>query len=456
MSEARLRFLHRSYSRTGRWGWRAARRIRSFGWGMALTATIAAVLGTNVEESAVYMIFCFAVSSLALAFIWIFLRKAKVSATRSLPEFGSVGQELHYAVEVKNEHSKPLSAMLFEEWPPDPTPDYDTFANTPEPGEEKRNIVDRTMLFYRWTWLQERERGFTLLEAKQSPRQLSPGETGRALFHLTPQHRGILHLAELRVLLPDPFGLFQRCQLVTAPKDHVIVLPKRYPLEHFSLPGDAHLHMGGEAASNSIGQTGDFLHLRDYQSGDAMRAVDWKSWARTGIPVVREYEDNFFPHYGVILDTSGPPGQRFEEAVSVASSFVASMDTQECLLDLIFIGQKSYRITAGQGVARRSKLLEILATVQARTQTDFEALHALIARESKHLTALLLIFPDWSVERRVFLTRLRQQGLEVTVFLIADSSTQQIFHDNPIPGVHLLHLDTVARDLAVAAAYLQV
>ena len=100
-----------------------------------------------------------------------------------------------------------------------------------------------------------------------------------------------------------------------------------------------------------------------------MRSVDWKSWARTGVPVVREYEDNFFPHYGVILDTSGPPGQRFEEAVSVASSFVASMDTQECLLDLIFIGQKSYRITAGQGVARRSKLLEILATVQAR-KTD--------------------------------------------------------------------------------------
>ena len=455
MSEARLKFLHRSYSRTGRWGWRIARRIRSFGWGLALVSTIAAVLGTDVVNSAVYMIFCFAVCSLAVGFTWVFFRHAKVSGTRSLPEFGSVGQELHYTIEVTNDHSRPLSAMLFEEWPPDPTPDYDTFANSPEPGEEKRNIVDRTMLFYRWTWLQERERGFTLLEAQQSPRRLSVGETGRARFQLTPQHRGVLHLAELRVLLPDPFGLFQRCLPVTAPKDHVIILPKRYPLDHFSLPGNAHLHMGGEAASNSIGQTGDFLHLRDYQSGDAMRSVDWKSWARTGVPVVREYEDNFFPHYGVILDTSGSPGQRFEEAVSVASSFVASMDTQECLLDLIFIGEKSYRITAGQGVARRSKLLEILATVQARTQIDFEALQALVNRESEHLTALLLIFPDWNEERRTFLTQLRAQGLQITVFIIADSATEQTFRENPVQGVHLLHLDNVARDLTVAAAHLQ-
>lgn len=454
MSEKRLRLLHRSYSHTGRWGWRIARRIRSFGWGIALISTITAVLGTDVESSAIYMIFCFAICSIVMGLLWIFCRQAKVSGTRSLPEFGSVDQELQYTVHLHNDHPQTLSAMLFEEWPPDPTPDYETFANSPEPGEQKRNIVDRTMLFYRWTWLQERERGFNLLEASQSPRQLKSGESGRATFHLTPQHRGILHLAELRVLLPDPFGLFQRCQPISAPKDSVIILPKRYPLTNFSITGKAHLHLGGEAPSNSIGQTGDFLHLRDYQSGDAMRSVDWKSWARTGVPVVREYEDNFFPHYGVILDTSSPPGQHFEEAVSIASSFVASTDTSECLLDLIFIGEKSYRVTAGQGIAPRSKLLEILATVQARAQTDYESLRALVSQKSEHLTALLLIFPNWDEERNTFLTQLRSQGLDVTAFIIADQATEESFRKNPLVGVHLLHLNNIARDLTIAAAQL--
>lgn len=432
-----------------------ARRIRSFGWGLALFSTVAAVLGTDVEKSAIYMIFCFACCSLAVGLIWVFCRRAKVSAIRSLPEFGSVGQEVPYTVEVKNEDSHTLSAMTFEEWPPDPTPDYETFANTPEPGEEKRNIVDRTMLFYRWTWLQERERGFSLLEATQSPRKLVPGESGRVKFSLTPQHRGVLHLAELRVLLPDPFGLFQRCRPVLAPKDHITVLPKRYPLTDLALPGKAHLHLGGEAASNSIGQTGDFLHLRDYRSGDAMRSVDWKSWARTGVPVVREYEDNFFPHYGVVLDTSGSPGERFEEAVSVAASFVASMDSNECLLDLMFIGEKSYRVTAGQGVARRSKLLETLATVQARTTANFDKLYTLVSRESEHLTALLLILPDWDEERRNFLNKLQARGLETTVFIISDHKTEQEFQANPIPNCHLLSLKHIARDLTAAASQLE-
>lgn len=417
-----------------------------------MLATVTAVLGTDVNKSAIYMIFCFAVCTLAMGLIWIALRGAKISAKRSLPEFGSVGQEMHYTVEVKNEDRRGLSAMLFEEWPPDPRPDFETFANTPEPGEEKRNIVDRKMLFYRWTWLQERERGFNLLEAIQSPRQLAPGESGKVTFRLTPQHRGVLKLDGLRVLLPDPFGLFQRCRKVLVPEDHIVVLPKRYSLGQFSLPGRAHLHLGGEAASNSVGQTGDFLHLRDYQSGDAMRSVDWKSWARTGIPVVREYEDNFFPHYGVVLDTSGPAGQRFEEAVSVASSFVASMDTRECLLDLIFIGDQSYRVTAGQGVARRSKLLEVLANVQPRKATDFTRLEALVSRESEHLTAILIIFPDWTKERREFLTHLRSRGLEVTAFVIVDDDSQKAFLDAPVPDVHLLHIEGVARDLTLAAS----
>lgn len=455
MSEKRLKFLHKNYSRTGRWGWRMGRRIRPIGWGMAMVCTVSAVLGTNVETSGIYMIFCFSACALAMALIWIFCRKAKISGVRSLPEFGSVGQELNYSVEIYNQDHRPLNAMLFEEWPPDPTPAYETFANTPEPGENKRNIVDRTMLYYRWTWIQEQERGYNLLEATQSPHTLKPNEKGRLQFSLIPQNRGVLSFSDLHVLLPDPFGLFQRCPRVKTSNDHIIVLPKRYPLTEFHLPGKAHLHLGGEAASNSVGQTGDFLHLREYRPGDAMRSMDWKSWARTSIPVVREYEDNFFPHYGVVLDTSGPPGPRFEEAVSVASSFVSSMDTQECLLDLLFLGEKSYRLTIGQGVAPRNKLLEALATVKPRKNSDFKALKNLISRESEHLTALLIIFPNWSTERQDFLSELQAEGIKSTVFVIADQKEKENPELKSAAGVHFLHLNSISHDLSLATAQLE-
>ncbi|WP_200389968.1 DUF58 domain-containing protein [Roseibacillus ishigakijimensis] len=450
MKEARLRFLHRNYSRTGRWGWRMSRRIRPFGWGILLLTILAAVLGANIENSAVYMMFTLGVSSMGLALLWLAFRQGKISGHRHLPEFASVGEELHYTVTIKNEHRRKLVVMLFEEWPPDPSPDYKTFATTPEPGEEKRNLVDRFLLYYRWTWLQERERGFSLIEARQSPRQLASGEVGHLHFTLIPQHRGLLKIEDLRLLLPDPMGLFQRSLPTRIPPEHIVVLPKRYPITNLHLLGAAHHHLGGDSASNRSGDNGDFLHLRDYQNGDAMRSVDWKSWARTGQPVVREYEDNYYPHYGIILDTNAPLHQAFEEAVSIASSFVVSMNTQECLLDLLFLGDQSYRLTAGQGVARRAKLLEALATVTSNQQDNFKDLEALIKKESSHLTALIAIFPDWSPSRQLLVQSLQARGMVIHSLIVGDDQVSATFEQFPVPQAHLLSLSQIPADLARA------
>ena len=233
----------------------------------------------------------------------------------------------------------------------------------------------------------------------------------------------------------------------------LVVLPKRYSLGDFALQGSAQLHLGGEAASNKVGQTGDFLHLREYHPGDSLRSVDWKSWARTGVPVVREYEDNVFPRYGLVLDTSGSPGVDFEEAVSVAASFVAGVDTQECLLDLMFVGEKSYRVTAGRGVARRSDLLEVLARVQPRVRHDYEELRGLVQKIAGELTAVLIIFPAWSEARKQFFLKLRNGGLEVSAFVIGgdeeDPSAPPLSH-----GVQRLSRNTIAADLNRAASQL--
>src|SRR5207253_2365362 len=53
----------------------------------------------------------------------------------------------------------------------------------------------------------------------------------------------------------------------------------------------------------------------------------------------------------------------FEEAVAVAASFAASVDTRECLLDLMFVGRETYCFTAGRGQMQAQQLLEVLAAV---------------------------------------------------------------------------------------------
>ena len=71
--------------------------------------------------------------------------------------------------------------------------------------------------------------------------------------------------------------------------------------------------------------------LRDYQPGDPLRLIHWPTWARTGKPVVKELEDTFFPRHGLILDTFPAIGDDalFEDAVSVAASFVVAVDARD-------------------------------------------------------------------------------------------------------------------------------
>jgi uncharacterized protein (DUF58 family) len=86
----------------------------------------------------------------------------------------------------------------------------------------------------------------------------------------------------------------------------------------------------------SVGDSEEFLALRDYRPGDPLQRVHWKSFARTGKPVVKDYQDEFFERHALVLDTGSLAGEdaAFEDAVALAASFVYTIDTQECLLDL--------------------------------------------------------------------------------------------------------------------------
>src|SRR5690606_25740781 len=144
-----------------------------------------------------------------------------------------------------------------------------------------------TFAYYRWQWLLASRRAF---EGGASPDVLAlePGETARVSAELTPLKRGVFRLNDLRVLLPDPFGLVQGCRKVASPSATLTVLPKRYALPVIEMPGNSKFQTGDETATNAIGNTGEFVGLRDYRPGDPLRQIHWKSWARVGHPVVKE------------------------------------------------------------------------------------------------------------------------------------------------------------------------
>ena len=398
-----------------------ARRLRPAGMALGCVFVLAACLGIAHERAPIYQLFSLSLAMFLIGLPWAMMRRATLEGGRELPRYATAGEPVRYAVRIRNHGKRRLARAWLAESPPDPRPGIDEFSILREPGEEERNQFDRTFAYFRWQWLLLRNRWFGVRSSADELR-LQPGDQTRVFMELTPLRRGVIRLHDLRVLLPDPFGLFQKCAKVKAPAATLMVLPRRYFLPPITLPGGAAFKITGETNTNAIGNSGEFVGLRDYRPGDPLRQIHWKSWARTGRPIVKELEDTFYPRYGLVLDTLSTDRAdiTFEEAVSVAASFAATIDTSESLLDLMFIKDEAHIVTAGRGLERAEKLLEVLAGVTPERIGDFEALGQLVLRHRDDLTSCLVVLNGWDDARADLLRTLERGGVVCVPIVIGE------------------------------------
>jgi uncharacterized protein (DUF58 family) len=236
---------------------------------------------------------------------------------------------------------------------------------------------------------------------------------------LVPLRRGILRFNGVTIGCPDPLGLFRAFSRVTAPQT-VLILPKRYPLPPIALPGQMKYQEGGVALAASVGCSEEFVSLRDYRHGDPLRHIHWRSWAKTGKPIVKEFEDEFFVRHALVLDTftDEPHSEVLDEAVSVAASFACTVLTQESLLDLLFVGNESYCFTAGRGLGTADQMLQILAAAQNCADKPFSALEHLVFGHISMVSGCICILQKWDDTRRKFVEKLKRVNVPVMVLLV--------------------------------------
>jgi uncharacterized protein (DUF58 family) len=419
---------------------------------VVLFGTILLSMGhSELPPKNILLIASFAIALVLVALPLAFLRKVRgLEAKRELPRYATAGEQVRCTIELRNHGTKPARSIWLSETPPDPRPPLDLFLHSREPGEEKRNAFDRTFAYYRWRWLMDRLR---LYEGGTSlhPVQLAPGASTEVIVEFRPGRRGVIRMDDLRMLLPDPFGLFQRCVKLPAPPATLTVLPQRFRIPPVELPGSGRFQIGGEAATNAVGNAGEFVGLRDYRAGDPLRQIHWKSWARTGRPIVKELEDTFYPRYGLVLDTFPESGHEmlFEDAVSIAASFASTIDTKESLLDLMFIKDRAHTVTVGRGVARAEHLLDVLATVEPETVPQFDVLSRLVLKHRDDLTSCLIVLSGWSESRAEFVRGLTKRGLPCVVLVAGQGSAPKDFRGYWIESGNL------SRDLGALPIRLQ-
>lgn len=418
-SEKWDRSLHQAYRRSTALQHFVIRRIRPAGFATAAVCVLIFCLAAGQQRQPIYQMFSLCSILLALGMPLALIRRARLHAQRHVPRHASAGQPLRYSVTITNHGTSQLSRAWLMESLPDPRPTVEEFVHMREPGEEDRNPFDRSLAWFRWQWLVSRKRLFTGGDSHKEI-SLKPGASAKVTMEITPQRRGVIRMSRLEARLPDPISLFQSITIVEAEANTVIVLPRRYHLPPVELPGNAAFRLSGESNTNAIGNSGEFTGLREYRPGDPMRQIHWKSWARIGRPIVKELEDTFYPRHGLVLDTlsTDPYDASFEECVSVAASFASTLDTGDTLLELMFVDDRAHMVTAGRGVERAEKLLEVLAGVHPKRTGNLDSLAQLVIQHAGELTSCVVILNGWDEARRHFLDRLRTGGVVFTVLAV--------------------------------------
>ena len=414
---------------------------------LALGATAAAaVVGLDTNRNLAYQAFTFLAALLAVAMAASLSFRGRFSVRRFVPRFATVGEPLAYRIVIRNETARVQAGLTLMDETADPRPAFEELLRAREPGEERRNWFDRTIGYPRWMWLIGRNRRARISEVPVPA--LSPRGDGEARVEIVPRRRGPLRLVAVTLGRSDPLGLFRARVTVPAPQS-VLVLPRRYPVPALALPGPRKYQQGGVALAASVGDSEEFVALRDYRPGDPVRRIHWKSWARAGRPVVKEFQDEFFVRHALVLDTFAAPedSARFEEAVSVAASFACAAPTQDALLDLMFVGAEAYCFTAGRGLAHTDRMLEILACVEPATGLSFRTLRDAVMERHASLSGCVCVLLGWDDERRDLVGRLGALGVPALVLVIGDGAGAPERETDGAAAVHWLQVGRIAEGL---------
>jgi uncharacterized protein (DUF58 family) len=423
------------------------RRLTPAGQLVAAGLAATAVIGPNTRITVAYQAFTFLSALLLVAALGSLRRLPSLTLRRQLPRYATVGAPLAYSVRVGNPGRRVASGLALIEDFADPRPSFEEFVSTPEPDEARRNRFDRAVGYPRWSWLLSMNRRATIAERPLPP--VPPGGEVETRLTLLPQRRGRVTLTGLTVARPELLGLTRALRPQPAPAT-LLILPRRYPMPPITLRGARRYQHGGIALAQSVGDSEEFVSLRDYRPGDPLKRIHWRSWARTGRPVVREYQDEFFVRHALVLDTFTPaPTPAFEEAVSVAASLACSVNTQESLLDLLFVGTEAHAVTAGRGVGHVDRMLEILAAVRPCRDRPFDTLARLVLERQGALSGAICVLLDWDEPRRQLVARLRGLDVPTLVLLVTERGHAGASVDDvDALGVHRLEVGRVAEGLA--------
>jgi uncharacterized protein (DUF58 family) len=198
---------------------------------------------------------------------------------------------------------------------------------------------------------------------------------GYSLQHVP---RGRYRFDAVRLVVEDPFAL-ARAEIVLGEPQALVVYPRLVALERLFSEGGAFAQEGRRLLLRR--PSGFELHsVRDYEQGESLRKVHWRSTARRGHLMVKELEDAPRDEVAVLLDGDAaavagtPPQSTFDVAVRAAGSILQAhvRRGRRCVLVVNSSAREVQPVSSASGDWRRA--LETLAAAEPDARTSLPAL----------------------------------------------------------------------------------
>ncbi|HEX6747461.1 MAG TPA: DUF58 domain-containing protein [Longimicrobium sp.] len=191
---------------------------------------------------------------------------------------------------------------------------------------------------------------------------VEPGETAAARAEVAFTTRGVFPLETVTLATSFPFGLFRKERDVEIPGE-AVVWPRHDRPVREPRPAGERVRRAGESFAGAAGARGEYRGLRPYRPGDDPRDVHWRTTARVGEPVIREYERDRSRALWICLDLRAEPGDLAETAVEIAASLAAAASRRG---DPFGVATPDARVSPGIGAAQLERVLDVLARARIR------------------------------------------------------------------------------------------
>ena len=158
------------------------------------------------------------------------------------------------------------------------------------------------------------------------------GETRNQAYRGRLLERGRYVFGPLKVSTRFPFGLFRRT-IVCRDTDALTVYPRLGRLTRAWTSRHQEAFEGIQRRQQQYSRSsGDYYGVREWQSGDSLRRIHWRSSARHGHLIVRQFEPHGNRDMAVLVDLWQPdkPDTEALQNVELAVSFAATLVADVC------------------------------------------------------------------------------------------------------------------------------